>query len=185
MVKLHNVVKIFLGELHMKKTAFYILLFILISVFLSACSYSYNDEQLDALSRLDPLEFLTTNREVFEMEQTKVDLDKLSFPQPVQKVEREDFLLTQYYGCSEPVCVSLSYVTKAQKNKVDGIAYSVSCVQTDLPGYLSVSADCIDDLPAFITQIRKDMITLYGKNYRENFYHYKDQYSSFEELFSE
>lgn len=26
------------------------------------------------------------------------------------------------------------------------------------------------------------MITLYGKNYQENFYHYKNQYSSFEEL---
>ena len=157
---------------------------LLISLFLFGCggysdkqldtpSRDYSDEQLDALERLDPLRFLTDNKVVFTLDKSEVlnNLEeKIDLPDWAEQIPNGNIRLEQYPGCTEPIY--LTYTFKSGSREAVGIIYGIS--------YANNTPAVIQDYPAFITQLREDMITLYGDKYTERFPHTKCE--SFEEM---
>lgn len=165
----------------MKKAA--VLFIILISLFLFGCGNSdeqldalgrdYSDEQLDALERLDPLHLLTDNKAIFTLDQSAVlnNLEeKIDLPDWAEQMPNGNIRLEQYPGCTEPIF--LTYTFKSGGREAVGIIYGII--------YAHNTPAVIQDYPAFITQLREDLITLYGDKYTESFPH--TECESFEEM---
>lgn len=134
---------------------------------------NFSDEQIEALGRLDPLHFLTDNKAIFTLKQDEVlnNLqDKIDLPDWAEQIPNGNIRLEQYPGCSEPIF--LTYVFKSKGREAVAISYGIS--------YANSTPAVIQDYPAFISQLREDMITLYGDKYTESFPH--TECESFEEM---
>jgi len=142
----------------MKKRTITLLLFIIFIIF-SGCSYS--DEQTEALERLDPLHLLTDNKAIFNLtkEELSEEFEKeIDLPDWAQQLPDGRIKLEHYEGCSEPILLGYSFLGSG---KISSIAYFISD-QFNTPSV-------IQDYPGVLSQIREDMITLYGDNFREDY----------------
>ena len=149
------------------------LLKLLTSLFLFGCGYpdqqldalghDYSDEQLDALERLDPLHLLTDNKAIFTLMRNEVlnDLeDKIDLPDWAEQIPNGNIRLDKYPGCTEPVTY-LGYLFKSKGREAVAIHYSIS--------YAYNTSAVIQDYPAFLSQLREDMITFMGINIKNVF----------------
>lgn len=132
----------------------------------------FSDEQIEALERLDPLHLLTDNEAVFSLTKKEIlnDLDdKIDMPDGVQQVHGGYLQLEHFEGCSEPILLRFFFYGSGN---LASVAYGLS--------NYSNSTNVIQNYPKFLTQIREDMVTLYGDNYNEAFI--KTDCQSFEEM---
>ncbi len=139
------------------------------------CLPKYSQEQLEALERLDPKKYLTENDYVFSLTREELLEEKLNNG-TLKKDEngKANYItlsewVNEYHGCTEPVTVSFSFYGSGKPASVN---YWIS---SDFGNSYKV----VDDFPSFITQVREDMICLYGTDYREIF---KSSIDSFDEL---
>ena len=164
----------------MKKAA--VLFIILVSLFLFGCGnpneqldalgHDYSDEQLDALERLDPLHLLTDNKAIFTLDEAEVlnNLEeKIDLPDWAEQLPDGRMQIEHYEGCTEPIFTTFMFYGSG---KLGTVVYNIS-------NYDNTPA-VIQDYPRFVSQLREDMITLYGDKYSERFPH--TECESFEEM---
>lgn len=144
----------------MKKCILIFLVIAVLFVFVG-CTPKYTEEQLDALSRIDPLHLFTENRDFFK-KYTKDTLetakDTYDFGVPVEWLEN-GWLLTEFYGCDEPFKVGW---TTLGKGDIVGFGYYYST-------RIGNSYDAIKNYPEWFAQTREDYITVFGPPDAEGF----------------
>ena len=144
----------------MRKIILFLLL-ITLTFMITGCSQKYTEEQIDALSRIDPLHLLTENKDFFK-QYTKDTLltakDTYDFGEQAMFLE-DGRIQTEYFGCSEPFTVSWSFLGSGE---IFGFGYYFS-------DRIGNSYNAINNYAEWLSQTRQDFITVFGPNYSESY----------------